>query len=782
MPHRGRPARRARSGTGDRFTSSLSRRSYLHRCSCSSWEEIWEAGPYYERVSELLEHARESVVLVGWQIDSRLPMRRPARPPARPLAGTETLRGKLRRLCEEKPGLRIYLLIWDHAFFYTLERERWQGRAWKGVHQRIHFVFDNRHPLGAAHHEKLCLVDHRIALCGGIDLCGDRWDSPRHLHHDPRRSFSGASEAHGPYHELAVEVTGPVCLELHRHVAGRWRRSSSVPFPRPGPSGDRENREDGENGEDGEDGEDEARGGHSVYLSRTLARGRGGSGARVRAVREVEFLYRDLIRLSRRRIILEGQYFWSVGLQDLLLTQMQRRRGTGFELVLILADLRDIRSLTRLMNPFELSLLQRLRDCAEATGTRLTLGNPYSHPPAGAGGRSRAVYVHSKVLIVDDRYLSIGSANFADRALRLDTEINLTLEGGTGEERAHIRRFSRQILEHWSLRDSWKGGSPLAGRHPGSPMPSLSLRQLGPELRLADYRGRTWLSALPAGRVTWVPWQRILDPGQPIAAPFRRRLARLSRRHSGALLLSLMLGSWLAASSAFLLACGGEGGEGRGGLAAIALTPRCLRWELLELALLSQAWILPLPCLAVAAYGGLVLASIAGPVRGAELAGRAAVASLGAASILGYGMARAYPAWMARLQRGPRSGRHSLRARRRPGERRFAALIELLFEPRLSLRSKIALQGLACVPLPWFLLGSLLILPALLYLGLKVWVVLAPRPVVELASRAAVPALVTTVACNLGKMCIEQNHASFKWKPAHFPFLDGRWSRAPHRK
>lgn len=31
-----------------------------------------------------------------------------------------------------------------------------------------------------SHHEKLCLVDNRVAAMGGLDACFGRWDTPNH--------------------------------------------------------------------------------------------------------------------------------------------------------------------------------------------------------------------------------------------------------------------------------------------------------------------------------------------------------------------------------------------------------------------------------------------------------------------------------------------------------------------------------------------------------------------------------------------------------------------------
>jgi phosphatidylserine/phosphatidylglycerophosphate/cardiolipin synthase-like enzyme len=39
----------------------------------------------------------------------------------------------------------------------------------------------------ASHHQKLVVIDDRVAFVGGIDLSRWRWDTPEHKPDDPRR-------------------------------------------------------------------------------------------------------------------------------------------------------------------------------------------------------------------------------------------------------------------------------------------------------------------------------------------------------------------------------------------------------------------------------------------------------------------------------------------------------------------------------------------------------------------------------------------------------------------
>jgi hypothetical protein len=40
----------------------------------------------------------------------------------------------------------------------------------------------------------------------------------------------------------------------------------------------------------------------------------------------------------------------------------------------------------------------------------------------------RTTYIHAKLMIVDDRFLTVGSANLTNRSMVLDTELNLSVE------------------------------------------------------------------------------------------------------------------------------------------------------------------------------------------------------------------------------------------------------------------------------------------------------------------------------------------------------------------
>ena len=151
--------------------------------------------------------------------------------------------------------------------------------------------------------------------------------------------------------------------EIQAHVGRRWKLLSSIPFPDA-------NRQVWNH----------VHGGHRVYVSRTVAPVDAGD-AGVPVVREIEFMNYELIERAERRIIIEGQYYWSRRFNELLVAKMERMRGRPFEVVIVLAELAKLKSFSRQMGTHQLGLLARLQDAARRYGTKLTVGVPYSHPP-----------------------------------------------------------------------------------------------------------------------------------------------------------------------------------------------------------------------------------------------------------------------------------------------------------------------------------------------------------------------------------------------------------------
>jgi phosphatidylserine/phosphatidylglycerophosphate/cardiolipin synthase-like enzyme len=679
----------------DSTHSPLSRRAYQEQAPAYSWEEIFEAGPYYERVSSLLEAAQHYAIFVGWQIDSRLR-----------LTPQESFKQKILRLVEQKPDFHFYFLVWDHAYFYVFERESWQGRVWDELHPHVHFVFDNRHPFGGSHHEKVCIIDGTTAFCGGIDLCDDRWDSPQHLFSDPRRSLKGTREKHGPYHDIAVQVTGPVCGQIQTHVRSRWEAISNIPFPALPPRLKSVRP---------------AKRPLSVYLSRTQLDIDGGGKKPI--TREIEFLFRDLIRKAEKRIILEGQYYWSPEINELLISKLIEKTGLPFEIVLILSDTRSLRLWTRKMTQFELSLLKKLQETARITGGKLIFGSPYVFPSDqekidNPFLEPKPVYIHSKVIVVDDQFLSIGSANLATRAMRLDTEINLTLEANSNLERNHIRCFAEMLLKHWNI-----GGESLTTG-------GVRLVAIRAAWELKKYK--------PCSK----RWKYLFDPSEPWLYPIARRLRRVSRSKFDIFNAFSIFLLW----SAFTLVITVLAAH----LQSINLTA-VSPWAYAFTTSLLSIGLSPVSFTAVAILAGFKL--------GPDLGITTSMLCIWSVTVCGYWITRLFPSVFNTPI--PAAAFESLNSRR------FPEAVSVSLNPKISLRKKIAYQGLSGVPFAWFFLNMILVLPAALYVGLKI-IYAATPPLVAQSVQASAPVLFTLLnAYAMARIVIRSRQDSQTRKSAY---------------
>src|SRR3954452_12643417 len=138
-----------------------------------------DAGAYFGAVRSALLQAQHSVFIIGWDLDSRT--RLVGENCAPDDDWPETLREFLSRLVRERRGLTVYLLAWDFAVLYALEREPFPSLTlgWN-TPSRVRFRLDNVLPVGASHHQKIIVVDDALAFSGGLDLTIRRWDTSRH--------------------------------------------------------------------------------------------------------------------------------------------------------------------------------------------------------------------------------------------------------------------------------------------------------------------------------------------------------------------------------------------------------------------------------------------------------------------------------------------------------------------------------------------------------------------------------------------------------------------------
>lgn len=374
---------------------------------------------YFRAVADAFEMARYAIYIIGWDIDSRTRLRRGKDGTGEPL-------GKfLDRLARERPEISIYLLEWDFAMLYSLERETWPllSLGWQ-THERVRFALDDAHPVGASHHQKIVVIDDTVAFVGGFDLTRCRWDTSEHAPQQAERLDSG--ETYGPFHDVQMMVAGSVAAELAVLVRQRWERAtgdelrgvvqSATP---PWPEHIQPDLED-----------------VPVGILRTAPEYDGEA-----EIREIERFYTEAIDQAANVIYIENQYLTSDTIGSVLEKVLSRPKGPEVLLVLPRECSGWLEEET--MGALRSHLIQRLLRADHHK--RLKVCYPHR---ADLG--SSVINVHSKVMVVDDNLLTIGSANISNRSMGLDTECNLAMVAGERHDVAQaIAGFRNRLLaEH----------------------------------------------------------------------------------------------------------------------------------------------------------------------------------------------------------------------------------------------------------------------------------------------------------------------------------------------
>jgi phospholipase D1/2 len=156
-------------------------------------------------------------------------------------------------------------------------------------------------------------------------------------------------------------------------------------------------------------------------------------------VREIEALYDALIDGAERTLYLENQYLTVRRLADRLRERLDDPDGP--EVVIVTPTTAEGLLEAAVMDQGRARFVARLAQTDHSE--RLRVGCPVV---LDAEGRRQPVDLHSKLAIVDEVCLTIGSANLANRSMGLDTECNLTIVAQTDEHRRAITRARASLL------------------------------------------------------------------------------------------------------------------------------------------------------------------------------------------------------------------------------------------------------------------------------------------------------------------------------------------------
>jgi phosphatidylserine/phosphatidylglycerophosphate/cardiolipin synthase-like enzyme len=345
------------------------------RAGCA-FEVLVDGGEALPRIAEALEGARSQVHIAGWHITPDFGLTR------------DDHASRLRDLLGDLAGrVEVKVLLWAGApvRVFTPARaavRRVREELIRGTRVQCALDFHER-PMHC-HHEKLVIVDGEVAFVGGIDLTslgGDRFDTSDHR----MRGRLG-------WHDASSRVRGPAVTDVAAHFAARWRVVAGEQVedtPSPAPAG-----------------------GVELQVVRTVPE------------KIYDFLpqgdfriveaYMRALRSARKLVYLESQFLWSSQVVEILAEKLREPPSEHFRVVVLLpAKPNNGADTTR-------GQLGVLADADNGAGR--FLATTISARTASLTG---PLYVHAKIGIVDDTWLTVGSANLNEHSFFNDTEMNV---------------------------------------------------------------------------------------------------------------------------------------------------------------------------------------------------------------------------------------------------------------------------------------------------------------------------------------------------------------------
>jgi phosphatidylserine/phosphatidylglycerophosphate/cardiolipin synthase-like enzyme len=360
---------------------------------------IIDAADYFKHVKAAMLRARHRIMLIGWDFDARVTFEWGNKK----LPGPNRLGAFLYWMLWKRPALDVYLLKSNLRLLPAFDG-LWFGLTPVALvnqisSKRMHFAIDGAHPTGSVHHQKIAVIDDAVAFCGGIDLTVDRWDTRAHEHESRSRRTMGRS--YGPRHDVGAAVDGAAARALGEQALARWQTATDQSLAPVDAK-------------------------HATWPSRLEPTLRDVDVGIVRTlpeldhrheVREVEALNLAAIAAARDTIYLENQYLAARRIVDALAARLTEDDGP--EIVIVLAR--------RGNNPLERGTMDSARhlliQVLWAADEHRRLGIYWPETDGGA-----PIYVHSKVMVVDDRLLRIGSSNLNNRSMGFDSECDVAIE------------------------------------------------------------------------------------------------------------------------------------------------------------------------------------------------------------------------------------------------------------------------------------------------------------------------------------------------------------------
>lgn len=416
-------------------------------------EQAWSVGnavtplvhgrAYFPRLRQCIEQlqAGDLLLFTDWRGD-----------PDQLLDGEGTEVSRVLSAAAER-GVLVKGLIWrshlDRFAFSEQENRHLGEEIEKAGGQGL---LDMRVRTGGSHHQKFVVLrsarqpELDVAFVGGIDLCHSRLDDHSHAGDEQRQPMAKVYGSRPPWHDVQLEVRGPAVADIEAVFRERWEdptplsrnpmnkladllhgddvHAAALPeqLPAPAPAGSQQ-----------------------LQVLRTYPKRSPGFPFAPDGERSIARAYQKAVGRARRLIYVEDQYFWNGEVVACFAEAL--RREPELRLIVVIPHHPDQDG--RFSMPPNLVGRQQALDVVRAAGGS-RVGIYGLENPAGV-----PVYVHAKVCVIDDFWVSVGSDNVNRRSWTHDSELSCAIVDELADDRqptfaepdadAGARRFAREL-------------------------------------------------------------------------------------------------------------------------------------------------------------------------------------------------------------------------------------------------------------------------------------------------------------------------------------------------
>eukprot|EP01080_Neovahlkampfia_damariscottae_P008939 gene8939-888_t len=448
---------------------------------------------YFEDLSNEMKNAKNEIFISGWVLSPHLYLNRnPSR---------DRFDDLLVEIAEK--GVKIYILIWDENNWIIDLGTSYVKQHISQLHKNI-LIFKD--PNGTvfqfwSHHQKCVIIDQEIGYCGGIDLAYNRWEDPEQylIFDENEKYFPGMDYVNPlkktvyvgdnltsyldrskiprmPWQDIQVKIVGIGGKDLAKNFIQRWnfgvRKFSSIPQLIMSIEPLRPKLREKENYQN-----------CNIQIVRSACRWSFGTEQPERSIYDA---YIELIEKSKHFIYIENQFFISAANENqknprnYIVAALIKRikiaieKKKNFKVIICVPFQTGFpmsESSTKIISYWQYKSIFRgensLFGVLEKEYPKVDIGKyiffcslrTYGTSENSKNLTSQIIYIHSKMMLVDDRIAIIGSANINDRSLRgtRDSEICVVIEdeqkveSTMGGQKFFARKFAKDLrMKCWN--------------------------------------------------------------------------------------------------------------------------------------------------------------------------------------------------------------------------------------------------------------------------------------------------------------------------------------------